>query len=65
MKVAITGASGFGGSARIAFGEMANALLLASTRVRPERLLASGYSFRHPDLEDSLRHLLGRTAPGA
>ncbi len=46
---------------RLAFGEMAGATLLASTRVRPERLQATGYRFRFPDLEGALRHLLGRT----
>lgn len=45
---------------RLAFGEMADAALLASTRVRPERLLATGYRFRFPALEGALRHLLGR-----
>lgn len=49
-------------AARLAFGEMADALLLASTRVAPERLLASGYRFRYPELEGALRHLLGKTA---
>jgi len=48
--------------ARLAFGEMADALLLASTRVVPERLLASGYAFRYPELEGALRHLLGKDA---
>lgn len=47
---------------RLAFGEMADAALLASCRVRPARLEASGYRFRFPDLEGALRHLLGRTA---
>ncbi len=46
-------------AARLAFGEMANELLLASTRVEPARLLASGYTFRYPHLEGALRHLLG------
>jgi uncharacterized protein (TIGR01777 family) len=46
---------------RLAFGEMADAALLASTRVKPERLLATGYRFRFPELEGALRHLLGRT----
>lgn len=49
-------------AARLAFGEMAKALLLASQRVVPERLLASGHRFRYPDLEPVLRHLLGRPA---
>lgn len=46
--------------ARLAFGEMANDLLLASTRVVPRALLDSGYQFMNPDLEGALRHLLGR-----
>jgi uncharacterized protein (TIGR01777 family) len=46
---------------RLAFGELADATLLASTRVRPSRLLAAGHRFRFPDLEGALRHLLGRT----
>ncbi len=47
---------------RLAFGEMADATLLASTRVRPERLLATGYRFRFPELEGALRHVLGKAA---
>lgn len=47
-------------AARQAFGEMADALLLASARVQPDRLVATGYRFRHPELEPALRHLLGR-----
>ena len=43
---------------RLAFGEMADAALLASTRVKPERLLATGYRFRFPELEGALRHVL-------
>jgi NAD dependent epimerase/dehydratase family enzyme len=45
-------------AARLAFGEMAEELLLASTRVEPTRLLASGYRFRYPELDAALRHLL-------
>ncbi|MHC5012022.1 MAG: DUF1731 domain-containing protein [Planctomycetota bacterium] len=48
---------------RLAVGEMAGPLLLASARVSPKTLLASGYRFRQPTLEDALRHLLGRSAP--
>jgi hypothetical protein len=47
-------------AARLALGEMANELLLASARVEPKRLLESGYEFRHAELEPALRHLLGR-----
>jgi uncharacterized protein len=48
-------------AARLAFGEMADALLLASTRVEPAKLLNTGYRFRYPELEGALRHLLGKT----
>jgi hypothetical protein len=48
---------------RLAFGEMADATILSSTRVKPERLLASGYRFLFPGLEDALRHVLGRERP--
>jgi uncharacterized protein (TIGR01777 family) len=44
---------------RLVFGEMADGTLLSSARVRPRRLLESGYSFRHPRLEDALRFELG------
>jgi uncharacterized protein (TIGR01777 family) len=47
-------------AARLILGEMANELLLASTRVNPSRLLASGYEFRFPDLAGALRHVLGK-----
>jgi len=43
---------------RLALGEMASATLLASSRVLPKRLLASGYRFEHPDLETGLRAVL-------
>jgi uncharacterized protein (TIGR01777 family) len=43
---------------RLVLGEMADALLLASARVEPRRLLAAGYAFRHPNLEECLRRLL-------
>jgi uncharacterized protein (TIGR01777 family) len=46
---------------KAALGEMAEATLLASTRVRPEVLLQTGYAFRFPGLEEALRHVLGRT----
>jgi uncharacterized protein (TIGR01777 family) len=45
-------------AARLAFGEMADALLLSSARVEPRGLLAAGYAFRFPTLEECLRHLL-------
>ena len=47
--------------ARMAFGEMADEMLLASTRAHPMRLESAGYAFRHPNLDDALRYLLGRS----
>lgn len=46
--------------AKMALGEMANDLLLSSTRVLPTRLLETGYEFRHPTLETALHALLGK-----
>lgn len=45
-------------AARLAFGEMANDLLLASCRVVPEKLLRAGYTFLHTHLDSTLRDLL-------
>jgi hypothetical protein len=47
-------------AARLALGEMADELLLASIRVVPRRLEETDYAFRHPELESALRHVLGR-----
>lgn len=44
---------------RLMLGEMAEALILASRRIVPAKLLAAGYPFRFPELEDALRHELG------
>ena len=44
---------------RLAFGEMADALLLSGQRVVPTRLGAAGYEFRHPEIASALRDLLG------
>jgi uncharacterized protein (TIGR01777 family) len=48
---------------RLALGEMADALVFTSARVVPERLVTSGYEFRFTDLEQTLRHVLGRQHP--
>ena len=45
---------------RIALGEMADALLLASTRVDPAVLRTTDFEFAYPHLEGALRHVLGR-----
>jgi uncharacterized protein (TIGR01777 family) len=47
-------------AARLALGEIADALLLASQRVQPAKLEETGYEFRYPVLDGALRHLLGR-----
>jgi len=41
------------------FGQMGQEILLSGVRVEPQKLVASGYNFRNPDLEGVLRHLLG------
>ncbi len=46
-------------AARLALGQMANDLLLASARVVPKKLGESGYDFSWADLEAALRHELG------
>jgi uncharacterized protein len=45
-------------AARLAFGEMADQTLLASTRAYPARLAAAGYQFEHPSLVHALPALL-------
>lgn len=47
-------------AAQLVFGEMADELLLSSTRVEPIRLIATGYHFQHPELEGALRHILAK-----
>jgi uncharacterized protein (TIGR01777 family) len=44
--------------ARLAFGEMADALLLSSQRVVPTVLNDNGFQFTLPTLEDALRNIL-------
>jgi len=44
--------------ARLAFGEMADALLLSSQRVEPKRLNETGFRFRHSNLNDALSEIL-------
>jgi hypothetical protein len=45
-------------AARLAFGEMAQGLLLASARVLPAKLEASGFRFQHRLLDEALRDCL-------
>ncbi|MCY4653587.1 MAG: DUF1731 domain-containing protein, partial [Dehalococcoidia bacterium] len=42
---------------RITQGEITD-MLLASVRAAPRKLIASGFEFRHPNLEDALRWAL-------
>jgi uncharacterized protein len=44
---------------RAAMGEMADALLLSSARVKPGKLTESGYRFRFNDLTQYLQYCLG------
>lgn len=43
---------------KLMFGEMAEATVLASQRVRAAKLVTSGFVFRYPELPGALRHLL-------
>ena len=45
-------------AARLAFGEMADALLLSSAKVGPKRLQESGYSFEFENLQPTLESIL-------
>jgi len=45
-------------AARLIFGEMANEMLLSSARVQPQKLLNSGFQFRHSRLSEALENLL-------
>jgi uncharacterized protein (TIGR01777 family) len=44
----------------LAFGEMAKELLLSSTRAMPKKLMDTGYQFRHSELEEAFKYLLGK-----
>ena len=46
---------------RLAFGEMADEALLASTRAVPKRLLENGFTFQHPRLTEAFDAALGRS----
>lgn len=45
-------------AARLAFGEVADALLLSSARVEPLTLKEAGYQFKHPTLELVMHHIV-------
>ncbi|MDR3088784.1 MAG: TIGR01777 family oxidoreductase [Desulfobulbaceae bacterium] len=50
---------------RLIFGEMADALLLASRRVTPDRLLQAGFVFQDHNLEETVAWCAGVAAPPA
>jgi hypothetical protein len=45
-------------AARLAFGEMADEMLIGGVRVAPHELIQAGFPFAYPELEPALRHLL-------
>jgi uncharacterized protein len=49
-------------AAHLAFGKMADEVLLASAHVLPMRLKESGYKYLFPELEEALRHVLQTAA---
>ena len=48
---------------RLLLGQMADELLLASTRAVPTKLLDAGFDFQHPDVTSALRAVLGKSLP--
>jgi uncharacterized protein (TIGR01777 family) len=48
---------------RLAFGEMAQATVLASQRVMPARLSAAGFDFEYPEIQAALHFVLGSVLP--
>ena len=45
---------------RLIFGEMADEMFLSSTRVVPNVLLQTGYSFLYPDLKGAITHIVDK-----
>jgi uncharacterized protein (TIGR01777 family) len=46
-------------AARLAFGEMADEMLLVSQRVMPRKLVSAGFQFQFPNLEKAIRKYVG------
>jgi hypothetical protein len=46
---------------RLAFGEVADAVMLSSTRVEPARLKEAGFDFKDSEIEGALRHVLNKS----
>jgi uncharacterized protein (TIGR01777 family) len=49
---------------RLLMGEMGEELILSSRRIQPAKLLAAGYQFRFPELEQAVRHEWKNTKMG-
>jgi hypothetical protein len=49
---------------RLLMGEMGDEFMLSSRRMQPTKLLAAGYRFQFPELEQALRHELERMPAG-
>jgi uncharacterized protein len=47
-------------AARLAFGEMADEMLLGGVRVEPRALTTAGFKFAYPQLDSALQHLLAK-----
>ncbi len=45
-------------AARLAFGEMADALLLGGQKVTPARLKAAGFHWEHPFIGEALNKII-------
>jgi len=45
---------------KIIWGQMGQEILLAGTKVKPEKLLKTGFKFNHESLEEALRAVMGR-----
>ena len=43
---------------RLLIGEMADELVLSSSRAIPEKLTQAGFQFAHPQIKEALNHLL-------
>ncbi|HXD17714.1 MAG TPA: TIGR01777 family oxidoreductase [Vicinamibacterales bacterium] len=54
-RPALAAAPGF--ALRLAFGEMADALILSGQRVLPTKAERNGFEFRYPDLQSALRQI--------
>jgi uncharacterized protein len=46
-------------AARLAFGEMADEMLLVSQRVLPKKLVGAGFQFHYPELEAAMKRYVG------